>query len=61
MQRLISLLHLNINEYLNKNNCDILEHIQNPPDQNPPGQIWEPHTDRGLGVLVIVKNCQKKN
>ena len=27
--------------------------------QNPPSQIWEPHTDRGLGVLVIVKNKLK--
>ena len=24
--------------------------------QNPPSQIREPLTDRGLGVIVIVKN-----
>ena len=32
-----------------------LGHVQNPPDQNPPSQIREPLTDRGLGVTVIVK------
>ena len=25
-------------------------------NQNPPSQIWEPFNNRGLGVLVIVKN-----
>ena len=40
-----------------------MRHVQNPPDQNPSSQIWEPFTvwGLGLGVTVIVKNKEKKN
>ena len=35
-------------------------HIQNPLDEILASQIWEPLTNQGLGVTVIVKKKMKK-